>query len=93
MTRPAGEYTRRRKARRKEVGWKFKRRIKGTHVSVKAFHLEAYVDSEAYRFNYRYMDDSGGFVAALPSAIGKRLTYKTLIGEDLVSCSSRGSAA
>jgi transposase-like protein len=60
----------------------FKRCIKGTHVSVEPFHLAAYVDSEAFRFNNRETDDSGRFHAALPGAEGKRLTYKALIGKN-----------
>jgi transposase-like protein len=58
----------------------FKRCIKGTHVSIEPFHLEAYVDSEAFRFNNRRMDDGQRFVLALKGASGKRLTYKALIG-------------
>ena len=60
----------------------FKRCIKGTHVSVEPFHLAAYVDSEAFRFNNRKTDDGGRFFAALPGVEGKRLTYKTLIGKN-----------
>lgn len=58
----------------------FKRCIKGTHVSVEPFHLEAYVDSEAFRFNHRELKDGGRFLVAAPGMIGKRLTYKALIG-------------
>jgi len=60
----------------------FKRCIKGTHVSIEPFHLEAYVDSEAFRFNNRKLNDAGRFVSALGGAPGKRLTYKALIGQD-----------
>jgi transposase-like protein len=58
----------------------FKRCIKGTHISVEPFHLTAYLDSEAFRFNNRKADDRGRFVTAMPKVVGKRLTYKTLIG-------------
>ena len=58
----------------------FKRCIRGTHVNVEPFHLAAYVDSEAFRFNNRENKDGGRFVAALRGAPGKRLTYKALIG-------------
>jgi transposase-like protein len=58
----------------------FKRCIKGTHVSVEPYHLAAYLDSEAFRFNNRKANDSGRFITAMPTVIGKRLTYKTLIG-------------
>jgi transposase-like protein len=58
----------------------FKRCIKGTHVSVEPFHLEAYVDSEAFRFNHRKTNDLGRFLLAVEGYHGKRLTYKELIG-------------
>jgi ISXO2-like transposase domain/Transposase zinc-ribbon domain len=58
----------------------FKRCIKGTHVSIEPFHLAAYLDSEAFRFNNRKANDAGRFVTAMPGVVGKRLTYKTLIG-------------
>jgi transposase-like protein len=58
----------------------FKRCIKGTHVSIEPFHLAAYVDSEAFRFNHRKVDDGGRFATAMPGVVGKRLTYKQLIG-------------
>lgn len=59
----------------------FKRCIKGTHVAVEPFHLEAYVDSEAFRFNERGHTDGERFVRALGGATGRRVTYKQLIGE------------
>jgi transposase-like protein len=58
----------------------FKRCIKGTHVSVEPFHLAAYLDSEAFRFNNRKTNDAGRFAAAAPTVVGKRLTYKALTG-------------
>jgi transposase-like protein len=58
----------------------FKRCIKGTHVSVEPFHLAAYVDSEAFRFNNREMHDGQRFVSAVKGMSGKRLMYKDLIG-------------
>jgi transposase-like protein len=58
----------------------FKRCIKGTHVSIEPFHLEAYVDSEAFRFNNREMNDGGRFLKAAFGMNGRRLTYKKLIG-------------
>jgi transposase-like protein len=59
----------------------FKRCIKGTHVSIEPFHLAAYVDSEAFRFNHREVRDGDRFRLALKGISGKRLTYKTLIGD------------
>jgi transposase-like protein len=58
----------------------FKRCIKGTHVSIEPFHLAAYLDSEGFRFNNRKLNDSGRFITAMPGVVGKRLTYKALIG-------------
>jgi hypothetical protein len=58
----------------------FKRCIKGTHISIEPFHMAAYLDSEAFRFNYRKTSDYGRFFTAIPTVVGKRLTYKALIG-------------
>jgi transposase-like protein len=58
----------------------FKRCIKGTHVCVEPFHLGAYVDSEAFRFNNREYTDGQRFVLAVREFHGKRLTYKALTG-------------
>jgi transposase-like protein len=58
----------------------FKRCIKGTHVSVDPAHLEAYLDSEAFRFNNRATNDGQRFRMALGGMSGKRLTYRELIG-------------
>ena len=58
----------------------FKRCVKGTHVSIEPFHLGAYVDAEAFRFNNRDTNDGGRFMDALKGAPGKRLTYKALTG-------------
>ena len=59
----------------------FKRCIKGTHVSVEPFHLFRYLDSECFRFNNRTVEDGDRFLTALGGVEGKRLTYRTLIGE------------
>jgi transposase-like protein len=58
----------------------FKRCIKGTHISIDPFHLAAYVDSEAFRFNHRKVEDADRFRIAASGYHGKRLTYKALIG-------------
>jgi transposase-like protein len=65
-----------------------KRCIRGTHINVEPFHLLAYVDSEAFRFNHRKMNDGGRFSVAMPNMIGKRLTYKALIGASEVAPAS-----
>lgn len=58
-----------------------KRTLSGTYVSVDAPHLCRYVDEQVFRFNERKTDDAGRFNLVLPGVIGKRLTYKALIGE------------
>jgi transposase-like protein len=57
-----------------------KRSIRGTYVSVDQPHLFRYLDEQAYRFNEREMSDSQRFLKAVPSIIGRRLTYKGLTG-------------
>jgi transposase-like protein len=60
-----------------------KRAIKGTYVSVEPFHLFRYLDEQAFRFNERQDadGDSGRFVKVLRTIVGRRLTYKELIGQ------------
>jgi transposase-like protein len=60
-----------------------KRGIRGTYVSVEPFHLFRYLDEQVFRFNNRKEDDKTRFMDALGSVIGKRLTYKSLIGTGL----------
>jgi transposase-like protein len=57
-----------------------KRAIKGTYVAVEPFHLFRYLDEQCFRFNNRKMTDAQRFAHAAASIIGKRLTYKALIG-------------
>jgi hypothetical protein len=57
-----------------------KRGLKGTYVSVEAFHLNAYVTEQAFRFNERKTNDANRFRKVLSSVAGKRLMYKDLIG-------------
>jgi transposase-like protein len=57
-----------------------KRAIKGTYVAVEPFHLFRYLDEQCFRFNNRKMTDAQRFAHAAASIIGKRLTYKGLIG-------------
>jgi transposase-like protein len=57
-----------------------KRTVKGTCVSVEPFHLGAYLDEQAFRFNERDQNDGGGFTTLLGAVFGLRLTYKELIG-------------
>lgn len=62
-----------------------KRALKGTYVSVEPFHLFRYLDEEVYRYNNRNMTDSDRFVFAMRQIVGRRLTYKQLIGKVEVS--------
>lgn len=59
-----------------------KRGIKGTYVSVEPFHLQAYVDEQAFRFNERKGKDKDRFLDVLAGIDGKRIMYKTLIGAE-----------
>jgi transposase-like protein len=60
-----------------------KRGIKGTYVSVEPFHLFRYLDEQALRFNERRnpKGDAGRFINVLRTIVGRRLTYKELIGQ------------
>lgn len=72
----------------------FKRCIKGTHVSIEPFHLQAYLDSEMFRFNNRDLKDGGRFSTSAPGMVGRRLTYKALIGaseDDTTSANGLGN--
>jgi transposase-like protein len=60
-----------------------KRAIKGTYVSVDPFHMFRYVDEQTFRFNYRKENDGFRFSHVVSTIMGKRLTYKNLIGADL----------
>jgi transposase-like protein len=57
-----------------------KRTIKGTYVSVEPFHLFRYLDEQSFRFNERHDNDAGRFSEALGAIVGRRLTYRQLIG-------------
>jgi hypothetical protein len=65
-----------------------KRGLKGTYVSVEPFHLFRYLDEQVFRFNERKRNDHGRFKALLSAIVGKRLTYKELIGNDLAAASA-----
>jgi hypothetical protein len=60
-----------------------KRGLHGTYISVEPFHLFRYIDEQAFRYNNRkYLNDRGRFTLAVSQIVGKRLTYKALIGKD-----------
>ena len=62
-----------------------KRTIKGTYVSVEPFHLFRYLDEQSFRFNERQGTDADRFKEAAGGVFGKRLPYKQLIGDGLVT--------
>jgi transposase-like protein len=64
-----------------------KRSLKGTYVAVEPFHLERYVDEQAFRYNNRAtkdnpLNDGDRFSLALSQIVGKRLTYDELTGKN-----------
>jgi transposase-like protein len=64
-----------------------KRGLKGTYVAVEPFHLDRYIDEQAFRYNNRAtkdkpMTDSDRFLLALSQVAGKRLTFAELTGKD-----------
>ena len=64
-----------------------KRGLKGTYVAVEPFHLDRYIDEQAFRYNNRAtkdnpLNDSDRFLLALSQVAGKRLTFAELTGKD-----------
>jgi transposase-like protein len=60
----------------------FKRALKGTYVSVEPFHLQAYADEQAFRYNNRGpLNDYDRFRLAMTQIVGKRLTWDRLTGK------------
>lgn len=58
-----------------------KRSLSGTYVSVEPFHLFRYLDEQAFRFNHRKdMKDADRFSTVVSQIVGRRLTYKDLVG-------------
>ncbi|MGA7201961.1 MAG: IS1595 family transposase [Candidatus Cybelea sp.] len=55
-----------------------KRTLHGTYIAPRAFHLDAYVDEQVFRFNEREGNDSDRFLSVMRNTDGKRLMYKTL---------------
>ena len=61
----------------------FKRSVKGTYIHIASFHCDRYLDEQAFRYNYRKMNDAQRFETAMPKIFGKRLTYAQLTGKHL----------
>jgi transposase-like protein len=63
-----------------------KRSLGGTYISVEPFHLDRYVDEQAFRYNNRAtkdnpLTDKDRFALVLSQVSGKRLTYAELTGK------------
>jgi transposase-like protein len=63
-----------------------KRSLGGTYISVEPFHLDRYVDEQAFRYNNRAtkdnpLTDADRFMLAVSQISGKRLTYAELTGK------------
>ena len=64
-----------------------KRGLRGTYVAVKPFHLDRYVNEQAFRYNNmecedgRKLTDSQRFEIALSQVAGKRLTFAEVTGK------------
>jgi transposase-like protein len=56
-----------------------KRTLHGTYIAPRAFHLDAYVDEQVFRFNAREGKDVDRFSTVVKRTEGRRLKYKTLI--------------
>lgn len=65
-----------------------KRSLSGTYVAVEPFHLDAYVDEQAFRYNNRAtkdnpLTDADRFALVMSQVSGRRLTYAQLTGKDM----------
>jgi transposase-like protein len=63
-----------------------KRGLNGTYISVEPFHLDRYVDEQAFRYNNRAtkdnpLTDKDRFALVLSQISGRRLTYAELTGK------------
>jgi transposase-like protein len=63
-----------------------KRSLGGTYIAVEPFHLDRYVDEQAFRYNNRAtkdnpLTDADRFALAVSQIQGKRLTYAELTGK------------
>jgi transposase-like protein len=63
-----------------------KRSLGGTYVAVEPFHLDRYVDEQAFRYNNRAtkdnpLNDADRFALAVSQIAGRRLTYAELTGK------------
>lgn len=64
-----------------------KRGLTGTYIAVEPYHLDRYVDEQAFRYNNRAtkdnpLTDADRFALAVSQIAGKRLTYAELTGKN-----------
>ncbi len=64
-----------------------KRTLRGTYIAVEPFHLDRYLDEQAFRYNNRAtkdnpINDGDRFALAVTQILGRRLTYKELTGKN-----------
>ena len=59
-----------------------KRSLAGTYVSVEPYHLQAYVDEQAMRFNNRKATPAERFAEVMANVYGKRVTWNDLTGKE-----------
>jgi transposase-like protein len=63
-----------------------KRTLRGTYVAVEPFHLDRYLDEQAFRYNNRAttdnpLNDADRFALAVMQIVGRRVTYAELTGK------------
>jgi transposase-like protein len=63
-----------------------KRTLRGTYIAVEPFHLDRYLDEQAFRYNNRAtkdnpLDDGDRFALAVSQILGRRITYNQLTGK------------
>ncbi len=63
-----------------------KRGLTGTYVAVEPFHLDRYVDEQAFRYNNRAtpenpLNDADRFALVVSQIVGRRITYAQLTGK------------
>jgi len=59
-----------------------KRNLSGTYVAVEPFHLDRYIDEQAFRFNNRIgVTDAQRHAMVVEQVVGRRLTFAQLTGK------------
>ncbi len=58
----------------------FKRTVKGTYIQIAPFHIDRYLDEQAFRYNTRKVTDKVRFEQGMSGIINRKLTYAELTG-------------